>query len=301
MTDNQNNGKYIMRTEQNRIMVTGGKGYIGRSFINKYGDEYELIPVSLSSKEKLDFGNVSTVVHLSALVHQTKKIPDEQYFSVNTEQTVSLAKEAKKSGVRHFVFYSTVAVYGLHGDLADHKKLINENSFCNPTSAYAKSKYDAEKSLLKLEDEQFVVSIIRPPLVYGKDAPGNMLKLKKLVELFPVLPFSYENNKRSMVYIDNLTYFTKMVIDKRVRGIFIPQDEDKYSIKEIVKTIAECSGNKILLIKFPIGILWILAKIKPQMIASLYGTLLFDSTASNKKTGYYPKITTKDGLNLMSK
>ena len=169
-----------MRTEQNRIMVTGGKGYIGRSFINKYKGEYELIPVSLSSKQNLDFCNVSTVLHLSALVHQTNKIPDEQYFSINTEQTISLAKEAKKCGVRHFIFYSTVAVYGLHGYLADHKKLINEQSICNPASAYAKSKYDAEKALLKLEDEQFIVSIIRPPLVYGKDAPGNMLKLKKL-------------------------------------------------------------------------------------------------------------------------
>ena len=126
-------------------------------------------------------------------------------------------------------------------------------------------------------------------------------RLKKLVQLFPILPFNYENNKRSMVYIDNLTYFTKTVIDKRVRGIFIPQDEDRYSIKEIVKTIAECSGKKLFLIKFPIGMLWVLAKIKPQMIASLYGTLLFDSTASNEKTGYYAKITTKDGLNLMSK
>lgn len=289
-----------MRAEQNRIMVTGGKGYIGRNFINKYRDEYELIPVSLSSKQNLDFCNVSTVLHLSALVHQTKKILDEQYFSINTEQTISLAKEAKESGVRHFIFYSTVAVYGLHGYLEDHKKLINEQSICNPESAYAKSKYDAEKALLKLEDEQFIVSIIRPPLVYGKDAPGNMLKLKKLVQLFPILPFNYKNNKRSMVYIDNLTYFTKTVVDKRVRGIFIPQDEDRLSIKEIVKIIAECSGKKLFLIKFPIGMLWVLAKIKPQMIASLYGTLLFDSTSSNEKTGYYAKIATKDGLSLMS-
>ena len=65
------------------------------------------------------------------------------------------------------------------------------------------------------------------------------MKLKKLVELFPVLPFNYENNQRSMVYIDNLTYFTKLVIDKRVSGVLIPQDKDKYPIKEIVKTYCQ--------------------------------------------------------------
>jgi UDP-glucose 4-epimerase len=229
------------KTEQ-KIMVTGAKGYIGRNFINKYGNEYHLNPVSLSTSKNLDFSNVSTVLHLSALVHQTKKLPDKQYFSVNTEQTISLARKAKNSGVRHFIFYSTVAVYGVHGDFSEHKKLINEKSTCNPRSAYAKSKHDAEKALLSLEDDQFVVSIIRPPLVYGKNAPGNMLRLKKLVKLFPILPFGYANNHRSMVYIDNLTYFTKLVIDKSVSGIFIPQDEDKYSIKEIVKTMAEFSG-----------------------------------------------------------
>ena len=282
-----------------KIMVTGASGYIGKSFIRKHISEYEFMSVSLRSGLPTNFNDVKTVLHLSALVHQTKKYPNTRYFEINTKQTELLAKKAKKQGVEHFVFFSTVAVYGVNGYLNNQGEIINEESDCHPVSAYAKSKLEAEKILLNMESDDFKISIVRPPVVYGLDCPGNMQRLKALVQRFPFLPFDYDANKRSMVNIENLLHFTKQVINEKATGILIPQDTDKYSIKQIVAILSSSMGKKPLFFKLPIIVFNFLARIKPQMMSSLYGTLVFDSTASNRKTKYVEKITAEEGLRSM--
>lgn len=283
----------------NKVMVTGAGGYIGKSFIEKYITEYEFVSVSLSVGFPDSFSSVTTVLHLSGLVHQMGKCPDDKYFEINTQQTEMLAKEAKKQGVEHFVFFSTVAVYGVNGYLNNQGEIINEESDCHPVSAYAKSKLEAERILLNMESDNFKVSIVRPPIVYGKSCPGNMQRLKVLVRRFPVLPLNYNANKRSMVNIENLLYFTKQVINEKATGILIPQDADTYSIEQIVGILSAGMGKKILLFKFPRVVFNILARVKPQMMNSLYGTLVFDSTVSNQKTKYVERITAEEGLRSM--
>ncbi|MBN1163190.1 MAG: NAD-dependent epimerase/dehydratase family protein [Candidatus Krumholzibacteriota bacterium] len=282
-----------------KIMVTGARGYIGSKFIKKYKDKFIFEPLSLSAGDSPNFDGINTVLHLSALVHQTGELPDELYFKINTEQTESLAKKAKDAGVGHFVFFSTVAVYGKHGYLGEQSERIDEQSPCRPTDGYGKSKWEAEKILSALADDNFKVAIIRSPLVYGKDCPGNMYELKKLVARFPFLPFDYPHNRRSMIHVDNLLSFTQLVIEKQVAGILIPQDNDKYSIKQIVETLATGLNKKVCLFKFPGFLFAFLANKKPRLMSSLYGTLLFDSTASNAKTGYVEEVSTEKGLLLM--
>lgn len=273
-----------------KIIVTGGSGFVGRNFIEAYNDKYHIIPISLRTTkiEAIDFTGVETVLHLAALVHQMKGATEEKYFDINRDLTERLAVRAKEAGVKHFVFFSTVGVYGYHGDLYNHDFILDVNSECKPNDPYGKSKYEAEEILKKLSNEEdiignnkkescnkFHVAIIRPPMIYGKGAKGNMINLVKLVKKFPMLPFDYGENKRSIVSINNLLDSTENIIDNEKVGIYIPTDGEAVSIKEIVEGIALGLDKKVILIQFPRFIYKLLCKVKPSIMARLYGTLQF--------------------------
>lgn len=281
------------------LMITGASGFIGSNFIERYKDKYNIIPVDLLKikPEEIDFRGVDTVLHLAALVHQMKGAPREKYFEVNTELTRRVAEEAKKQGVRHFVFYSTVKVYGYDGDLYNHTMILNEKSECKPMNdPYGESKWEAEKILRRLEDNNFKIGIIRPPMVYGKGVKGNMESLIKLVKMLPILPFNYDKNRRSLVNIENLMYLTTLVIDKEASGVFLPLDEKNISLKEIVEGIEKAYNLKRINIPMIQPIFWLLTKVKPNIMIRLFGTLQFDNQQTREKLGYIPKIQYIEGI-----
>lgn len=256
------------------LMITGASGFIGSNFIKKYSEDYNIIPICLieNRPEDLDYSGVDCILHLAALVHQMKGAPEERYFQVNTELTRRLATEAKKNGVKHFVFYSTVAVWGTHGYF-DHTKVITLDTPVNPKDAYGKSKYEAEKLLENLQNESFKVCILRPPMVYGNGCPGNMQRLEKLVKFCPILPFGNDENKRSIVHVDRLLEITKEVIDMDIIGIKIPRDNRDNSIKNILDYLIK--EKKIILIKLPRMVIKILFILNSRIIESIYGSLTF--------------------------
>lgn len=281
------------------LMITGASGFIGSNFIERYKDKYNIIPMDLLKvkPEEIDFNGVDAVLHLAALVHQMQGAPREKYFEVNTELTKRVAEEAKKQGVKHFVFYSTVKVYGYDGDLYNHSMILNEESECNPVNdPYGESKWEAEKILRNLENDNFKVGIIRPPMVYGKGVKGNMESLIKLVKMFPILPFNYDKNRRSLINIENLMYLTTLVIDKEASGVFLPLDEKNISLKEIVEGIEKAYNLKRINIPMIQPIFWILTKVKPNIMVRLFGTLQFDNKITREKLGYIPKVKYVEGL-----
>ncbi|WP_418965060.1 glycosyltransferase, partial [Cetobacterium sp.] len=257
------------------LMITGATGFIGSNFIKKYQSEYNIVPVCLieNKPEDLDYTEVDTILHLAAIVHQMKGAPEEKYFEVNTELTKRLATVAKEKGVKHFAFYSTVAVWGTHGYF-EYDKVITLKTPLNPVTPYAKSKYNAEEILNDLRDKKFKISIIRPPMVYGENCPGNMKRLEKLVDLLPVLPFGNDENKRTIVHIDKLLNETNQIIQNENEGIFIPRNDKDMSIKEILEYVFKEKNKKRILIKFPKVGIRLLHKIKPRVIESLYGSLV---------------------------
>ena len=281
------------------LMITGASGFIGSNFIERYKDKYNIIPVDLLKikPEEIDFRGVDTVLHLAALVHQMKGAPREKYFEVNTELTRRVAEEAKKQGVRHFVFYSTVKVYGYDGDLYNHNIILNEESECKPMNdPYGESKWEAEKILRRLEDDNFKIGIIRPPMVYGKGVKGNMESLIKLVKMLPILPFNYDKNRRSLVNIENLMYLTALVIDKEASGVFLPLDEKNISLKEIVEGIEKAYNLKRINIPMIQPVFWLLTKLKPNIMVRLFGTLQFDNQLTKEKLGYIAKVKYVEGI-----
>ena len=142
----------------------------------------------------------------------------EEYEKVNVTQTLELAKKAKASGVKQFVFMSTVKVYGEETNVglprSARNDSYNENSLCRPEDEYGKSKLKAEQELLKLKDDNFKVSIVRTPIVYGYGVKANIKSLINLVHKVPVLPFGNIENKRSMVYIGNLCHLVDTIIEQ---------------------------------------------------------------------------------------
>ncbi|MCH9740849.1 MAG: NAD-dependent epimerase/dehydratase family protein, partial [Epsilonproteobacteria bacterium] len=156
-----------------KILVTGSSGYLGSSFINQYKERYNFSSFSLlkNAIEEIDFNGINTILHCAALVHQKNEHDYNKYYETNVEYPMKLANRAKKEGIEHFIFISTVAVYG------DDLTLIDENSKTNPVSPYGRSKLLAEQKLSQLQDETFQVSIIRIPMIYGMDAPGNISSL----------------------------------------------------------------------------------------------------------------------------
>ena len=291
-----------MENKKKTLMITGALGFIGTNFIERYKDKYNIVPVDLLKikPEEIEFKGVDTVLHLAALVHQMNGAPREKYFEVNTELTKKIAEAAKKNKVKHFVFYSTVKVYGYDGDLYDHNFILNEYSPCNPTNdPYGESKWEAEKILREMESDDFIVSVIRPPMVYGKGVKGNMETLINLIRKLPILPFNYTKNRRSFVNIDNLLHLTSLVIDKEKEGIFLPLDEKSLSLKEMIEGIEE--GLKIKRIKIPMiePFFWILTKIKPNIMVRLYGSLQFDNSGTKEKLEYIPLVSYKEGIKNM--
>ncbi|MGL4866195.1 MAG: NAD-dependent epimerase/dehydratase family protein [Cetobacterium sp.] len=283
------------------LMITGASGFIGSNFIKKYENEYNIVPVCLikNKPEDLDYTGVDTILHLAALVHQMKGAPEEKYFEINTELTRRLATTAKEKGVQHFVFYSTVKVYGFDGELNNYNFILTENSPCNPNDPYGTSKYEAEKILGSLQDENFKVAMVRPPMVYGEGVKGNMLSLMKLINILPIIPFNYDNNRRSVISTENLLYMTHLIIKNQADGVYLGTEGNPVSIKEIAESIEKGLGKKKINIKFPRRIFKLLCKVKPNIMVRLYGTLAFKQENNYEKIKYKAKDSMSNQIKIM--
>ncbi len=191
-----------------KILLTGASGFVGRHLVETFSEQYELRLVQRKNSEIMDdfahlerfvisggidsttcwagaFDSVKAVIHLAGVAHNRHQT-QQDFQEINTEGTLHLAREAAKSGVERFVFVSSIGVNG---------SSTEESPFCchdeaDPQNPYAQSKLDAELGLKKIaEDTGLEVVIVRPPLVYGANAPGNFGMLLKLITKVPVLPF----------------------------------------------------------------------------------------------------------------
>ncbi len=282
-----------------KLLLTGASGFVGNYFIGNYAKKYNIQTFSFlnDSFEALYVKGVDVVVHLSALVHQMGGASKEEYEKINVTQTLDLAKKAKVSGVKQFVFMSSVKVYGEESDVC-----YTEYSTCNPQDEYGKSKLKAEQELLKLEDDDFVVSIIRTPIVYGYGVKANIKNLINLVSKVPVLPFGGIENRRSMIYVGNLCFFMDAIIERRKSGVFLMSDDEPLSTTRLIELIAENLGKKVYLVRVPF-FESLLRVIKPSFHKRLYGSLEVDNKDTLKRLFGKNKpslpYSVEDGIGLM--
>jgi len=278
------------------ILVTGSNGYLGSSFINKYIYTYNFEKFSLLTQaiEDISFDSIDTILHCAALVHQKEEHPYEKYQEINVEYPLKLAKFAKQNGVKQFIFISTIAVY------SEDKEKLDETSACKPITSYGNSKLEAEKQLLELRDDDFIISIIRPPMIYGKDAPGNIDSLVKLVKKLPAIPLGEIGNKRSFVSIQNLCHIINEVITQRKEGMFLVSDDESVSTTNLIEYISKNLNKRVYLIKVPF-FETLLKIVKPSFHKRLYGSLEVDNSITKKKLNLKNPYSVEEGIKLMIK
>lgn len=227
-----------------KILITGANSYIGTSFekyiYGNYPDEYQIDTLDMMDPnwKEYDFSGYDSIFHVAGIAHadvgnvskETKKL----YYRVNCDLAYETALKAKKSKVKQFIYMSSIIVYGESAPYGK-TKIITKDTQPEPANSYGDSKLQAEIKLLPLQDDSFNLVIIRPPMIYGKGSKGNYLMLSKLAKKLPVFPKI--NNQRSMLYVENLCEFVRLMISNNAQGIYYPQNSEYASTTTIVKTI----------------------------------------------------------------
>ena len=249
-----------------KVLITGKNSYVGKNignFLLYKNMEVKYVSVRNGISE-YEFTDVDVVVHCAAIVHKKEAKFAILYDKVNYELTVDIAEKAKKKGVKQFIFMSTMAVYG------KSEGEINGNTPLQPKTLYGESKLKAEKALEKIADENFKVSIIRPPMVYGRSCPGNYKKLRMLALKLPVFPLV--ENKRSFIYVENLAYFVWNTISEGKEGIFMPMDSNTESTDTMSKYICSVNNKEI---KFSPFLGKMVKKIPLNSLKKAFGSLYY--------------------------
>lgn len=260
------------------ILITGKNSYIGtylENWLLKEPNKYKVDTVSLKNGLwiDVDFSKYNVVFHVAAVVHQKEHAEmKDLYFKVNRDLSIEVAKKAKEAGVSQFIFMSTMAVYGEEGKIGQ-EVVINRNTPVNPKSLYGLSKIEAERGIYKLNNASFRVLVLRPPMVYGKNCPGNYAKLEKMAIKSPIFPLI--DNKRSMLHIDKLCQSVKEYIDEKAQGVYFPQDDEYVNTSLIVKELANKNGKSIHLSKTAGIVIKLIGK-NSNLINKIFGNLVYE-------------------------
>lgn len=280
-----------------RILITGADSFVGKNFIdNSKYKSVEEISLFNHNPEVIDFSKYEVIIHLVAIVHQSKTIPEDQYYKINRDLCINVAEHAKNAGVKQFIFLSSVKVYGA---FIPDSGPWTEDSYCIPEDSYGKSKFEAELALKQMEDSDFTVSIIRTPLVYGVGVKANMLSILKLVNKFPILPLAKVNNKRSFSYAGNLVAFIDRIIEKKASGIFIAMDEKPLSTTDLVNYISKYLDKKIFLFRMPHFLIKLGIYLIPNIFDRLYGSFELDNSKTLDILDFKPPFSTEEGIEKM--
>lgn len=267
-----------------RVLITGANSYIGTSFENymKQYDGYHIDTLDMldSNWIEYDFSSYDVVFHVAGIAHaDVGHVSEERkktYYKVNCDLAVDTAKKAKAENVKQFIYMSSIIVYGESASLGK-SKLITKDTKPIPANFYGDSKLQADLKLQPLNDENFKVCILRPPMIYGPGSKGNYQLLSKLARKLPIFPDI--KNERSMLYIGNLCVFIKQCMDNLSEGIYFPQNHEYVSTSHMVKLIAKSNGKNIYLTKLLNPFVYLASKIPGKigrMCNKAFGNITYD-------------------------
>lgn len=304
-----------------RVLITGATGFVGRGVVNLALDQQmQVRAVSRQRLESSDPGleyqqisdlsagtdwsdalwEIDVVVHCAARVHvmeERSSDPLADFRATNRDATLSLARQAVAAGVRRLVFISSIGVNG--AQTFDHP--FSESDRPAPHSPYAVSKHEAEMALVEVACETGLeVVIIRPPLVYGPDAPGNFGALVSAVRAGKRLPLGAIDNRRSFIGRDNLADFIlTCVTDPRAANqTFLVSDDCDLSTTDLLRTLARAANVQSRLLAVPVWVLGLAGAVlgKREAIVSLTGDLCVDISKARKVLDWAPPASPLEAM-----
>ncbi len=295
------------------VLVTGASGFLG-SYLVVYlrSRGYKVIAALRNASENIGsdtievgdivqradwttvLSGVDVVIHTVAKTHSVNQTNDSilrDYRKVNVDASCRLALGAKKSGVKRFIFVSTVKVLG---EETEPGKTFNDKSLPSPQDAYGITKHEAELALQAIfSDGNCDLVIIRPTLIYGPGVKGNLNNLKKLVAFGIPLPFGSVKNKRSVCSIDNLCSLLSVCIHhpNASDGIFLAADSEAISLPQIVELISCDLARSPRFFSMPVGVLFLITRLIGSVIIAkkLFCDLTVDASHAADLLGWAPE------------
>jgi nucleoside-diphosphate-sugar epimerase len=286
-----------------KIAITGSTGFVGKFFLGHLltlGEGPVVIPRHAVRIVDLIRG-CDALVHLAGRAHlkdEANTESDINYRIENIDSTLDLAKVASLAEIKRFIFISSI---GVHGNQSIKGHSFSEVDQLKPHNSYAWSKWKAEQGLLKLALETGLeVTIIRSPLVYGFNAPGNFGSLMRAVQKGYPLPLGAVHNQRSLVALDNLVDFIITCIShpNAANQTFVVSDGQDLSTTELLKGMAKAAGVPSRLLPIPVWALQAAASVlgKGEVIQRLCGNLQVDISKARNLLGWVPPISVEEGL-----
>ena len=298
------------------VLITGASGFVGSNFINLFNKNKKINLVCVSTREKSEIinqnikwikinkfdeevnwsdiiKNIDAIIHLAGVAHSNLKENDEKILKSNYLATKKFAKASISSGIKKFIFISSIKV---NGDYSLPDKKFNTKYPINPSSIYSKYKHMNEILLRKLFDEKRIsLAIIRSPLIYGPGVKANFRLLQKLVDYNIPIPFGSFNNNRSFVSIENLFGLIHNIIlqKKYINDTYYVSDDDDISTNELLIRIANSKNKKINIIRVPKILIKILLLISFQnsRIEKMYSNSLVDITYTKQNLSWKPNVS----------
>jgi len=304
------------------LLITGITGFVGKALAEHLinNSNYNIIattrrkiPLHKNIKQivvgdlntNIDWSNILTkvdhIIHLAGRAHimqDTAKNPLNEFRKTNTESTLKLAKQAAKSGIKRFIFLSSIKV---NGESTKPNKPFKHNHPSNPSDPYAQSKHEAEQELKKIANtSKMEIVIIRPPLIYGPQVKANFKKMIQWVQKGIPLPLGAINNKRSFVSLDNLTDLITLCLQhpKAANQTFLVSDNHDLSTTELLQRIAQALGKNTPLIPIPSNIITRVASLlgKKDLAQRLCGSLQVDIQHTKQTLNWHPPIKLNNAL-----
>jgi len=306
-----------------QILVTGAAGFIGHQLCRRIlAEGHDLQTLVRTGRRDVasphlmphivadltrPLGNVlanyrpTAIIHLAARAHylrDTAPDPLAEFRRVNRDATLSLARWAATTGVRRFVYVSSI---GVNGSVTQPGAPFTESSPPAPHDPYAVSKYEAEIALQELAVRSGMeLCVVRPPLVYGPDAPGNFRRLVRLLQTGLPLPFGAIRNQRSLIYVENLAEaLIRCAVEPAAAGqLFLVSDRPAVSTPELLRLMARAMGTRPWLVPVPLPLMRVSLRLmgKARALEKLATSLEVDDSHIRSTLAWQPSVSMEEAL-----